>query len=119
MYEFEAIKMVYKNKYEPLSNTQPLAIKELLIPQNHDSLRLYHDQNKIKIPNYYKKDHCFYNMINVWNNSSDEARMAGNIWSLKRILKNKFIHSLEPCGTRNCKICQIDENKDYQIYMSV
>ena len=119
MYDFEAIKMVYKNKYEPLSNTQPLAIKDLLIPHNHDSIRLYHDQNNIKIPDYYKKNHCFYNMINVWNNSSGEARMAGNIWSLKRSLKSELTQSLQPCVIRNCKICQIDENRDYQKYMQL
>ena len=59
MYEYEAIKVIYKYKQEPLSDTLPLAIKELIIPQNHESIRLYQDQNKIKIPRSYKYGHSF------------------------------------------------------------
>ena len=118
MYEYEAIKMIYKNKQEPPSDTLPLAIKELIIPQNHESIRLYQDQNKIKIPRSYKYGHSFYNMITTWNNSNPDARMAGNIWSLKKYLKDDFIQSLPMCRTKECNICKLDENKDYQKYMT-
>ena len=118
MYEYEAIKMIYKFKQEPLSDTQPLAIRELIIPQNHESIRLYQEQNKIRIPNSYKYGHSLYNMIRLWNNSNPDARIAGNIWSLKKLLKNDFIQSLPTCHTKDCNICKLDEDKDYQKYMT-
>ena len=119
MYQAEAIKMVYKNWTEHLSDTQPVAIRDLIIPSSEDNARIYLNQNKIKIPSVYKKGACFYNMINVWNNSSPDARNSGNLWSLKKFIKDDFIQSLPLCHAKKCNICALDENKDYPKYMSI
>ena len=119
LYEAEAIKMVYKNWTEQLCDSQPIAIRDLIIPSSENNARIYQNQNKIKIPSAYRKGQAFFNMINAWNKSNPDARNAGNHWSLKQILKDEFIQSLPTCHAKKCNICLIDENKDYQKYMSI
>ena len=107
---------------EPHSKSQPKSLKELLIPEQKEteteSQRIYQNQNRIKIPNSYKKDDILYKIINCWNNAGSNVRNAGNQWSLKKALKEEFISSLPECNGRNCNICLLDANKDYHQYMS-
>ena len=122
LFESEAIKLMFKNMREPHSKSQPKSLKELLIPEQKEteieSQRIYQNQNRIKIPNSYKKDDILYKIINCWNNAGSNVRNAGNQWSLKKALKEEFISSLPECNGRNCNICLLDANKDYHQYMS-
>ena len=113
LYETESIKLVYKNMLDPSSNDQPIAIKNLLITQNHDSARLYGNQNKIKIPSHYKKTHGFFNILEQWNKCRPEFKTCGNLWSLKRMLKEEFLQSIPVCGIKNCSTCLLDREKNY------
>ena len=119
LYESECCKLVYKHKYDPSCNEQPIAIGELLKSEQHNSSRLYDDLNKIKIPSSYKSDHCFYQIINTWNQMDNDVKMSGNLWSLKRRLKEEHIQSLQQCNINNCSICKLDKNRNYQKYMSI
>ena len=119
LYESECCKFVYKHKYDPSRNEQPIAIGELLNSEQHNSSRLYDDLNKIKIPSSYKSDHCFYQIINTWNQMDNDVKMSGNLWSLKRRLKEEQIQSLQQCDINNCNICKLDKNRNYQKYMSI
>ena len=46
LYESECIKMVFKNKFDPSLDAQPIAIRELFDVPESDSDRLYNDQKK-------------------------------------------------------------------------
>ena len=76
LYESESIKMVYKYKFDPASEVLPIAIRQLINLPSANSNRLYNDQNKIKIPSEDKKEHCFYNIIDCWNNCDPTLKMA-------------------------------------------
>ena len=41
LYDAEAIKMVYKNWTEELSDIQPIAIRDLIIPSSENNARIY------------------------------------------------------------------------------
>ena len=118
LYNKECIKMVFKNKFDPMSINQPTAIRELFMTKENNRARLYKNMNKIKIPSYYKKENCLYNIIDNWNSSDPEIKDSGNLWILKKKLKQCYLNSLPICDHINCKTCQLDENKDYEKYMS-
>ena len=118
LYESECTKLVFKYKSDPSANNQPIAIKELLIKKTHDSTRIYDDLYKIKIPSSYKYEHCMYQIINNYNNSNLEAKMCGNLWSLKRKIKEDCLQSLRKCEINNCNICLLDNWRNYEKYMS-
>ena len=107
--------MVFKNKFDPSHDAQPIAIRELFDLPDTDSDRLYNDQKKIKIPSQYKKGHCLFNIIKCWNDS--KLKQAGNLFSLKKLIKLEFTKS-PPCPIKNCNICLLDAKKDYKKYMS-
>ena len=92
----------------------PLIILGIQI--NND--RLYENQFKIKIPDIYKKRNCFYSILTHWNNCNTDFKMAGNIFSLKQMIKNEFTQSYKPCSIKNCQICELDEERCYETYMS-
>ena len=117
LYEMETIKFIFKNTNELTRHQQPEAIKEIIFKSQKTRTRLSNDPNKIRIPNEYKKDHCFYNMIDTWNKSKNEYKMAGNLWSLKTMLKNDYANDIELCKMENCETCKIDQKRDYSRYM--
>ena len=117
LYESECIKLVFKNKLDPSSELQPIAIKKLLINENQESSRIYGSNNRIKIPSHYKSDHCMYQIIKKFNNANNELKECGNLWSLKRMLKEEFLQSLPKCEINNCNICMLDNRRNYEKYM--
>ena len=117
LYESECIKLVFKNKLDPSSELQPIAIKKLLINENQESSRIYGSNNRIKIPSHYKSDHCMYQIIKKFNNANNELKECGNLWSLKRMLKEEFLQSLPKCEINNCNICMLDNRRNYERYM--
>ena len=118
LYETECTKLVFKNKFDPSYMDQPLAVRELINFPDSNIDRLYADKNRIKIPNHYKNGHCFYNILNSWNNSDNDYKMAGNLYSLKKMIKEDITNSHPPCTIKNCHICDLDKGRCYQRYMS-
>ena len=106
--------MAFKNKFDPMSINQPTAIRELFMTKENNRARLYKNMNKIKIPSYYKKENCLYNIIDNWNSSDPEIKDSGNLWILKKKLKQCYLNYLPICNHINCKICLLDEKKDYE-----
>ena len=82
LYQIECTKLVFENKLDPSSDLQTIAIKKLLINNDQESSRLY-ENYRIKIPSHYKFQYCMYQIINNFNNTNDNIKMCGNIWSLK------------------------------------
>ena len=118
LYEVESIKMVYKYKFDPAFGELPIAIRELINLPSTNSNRLYNDQNKIKIPSEYKNGHCFYNIIDCLNNCDPTLKMAENLYSLKKMIKEEFPKATSPCNVINCKICQLDLGRNYSYCMT-
>ena len=120
IYEKEAVKFVYKNKLELLQSLQPKAIKDLINPNVPivKATRAARDFTKIKINKDYKKGQCIYNLLDIWNKADINHKNAGNLWWLRRQQKIDFIDSIETCMVKNCKTCEIDENRNYEKYMN-
>ena len=76
------------------------------------------DQNKIRIPHKYRKGNCLYKLIDTWNKSNNDYKMAGNDWSLKKMIKSNILDNLEICAQKNCEICKFDASRDFIKYMS-
>ena len=52
-----------------------------------------------------------------WNNTKSDLRMAGNLFSLKKMITEKFTNIKTKCEVNNCYICNIDKNRNYEKYM--
>ena len=110
---------MYKYKFNP--NSQPKAIYDLIFNNSnikHRNTRESNDQNKIRIPHKYRKGNCLYKLINTWNKSNNDYKMAGNDWSLKKMIKSNILDNLEVCAQKNCEICKFDASRDFIKYMS-
>ena len=79
--------------------------------------RFYDDESKVRISHQYKKGQVIYNLLSNWNHSSANQRFAGNLWSLKNIIREEINNELKPCETKNCFMCKLDKNVDYSRYM--
>ena len=113
------MKFVFAYISDTTKDLQPKAIRKILF-QNAEitrNTRLYDDESKIKINHEYKKGQAIYNLINVWNNGRSKFRFAGNIWSLKNMIRDEINNELKPCTTKDCYICQLDHWKKYENYM--
>ena len=98
---------------------QPKAIHDIIF-QNaiiFKNTRFYDDESKIRIPHAYRKGQAIYNLISKWNNTKHELRFAGNLWSLKKMIRMEVNDNLLPCTTKNCFTCQLDKNREYSHYM--
>ena len=118
-YETEAMKFVFAYISDTTKDLQPKAIRKILF-QNAEitrNTRLYDDESKIKINHEYKKGQAIYNLINVWNNGRSKFRFAGNMWSLKNMIRDEINNELKPCTTKDCYICQLDHWRKYEYYM--
>ena len=116
LYQSECTKLVFIHKLDPSSDLQPIAIKNLLINDEQKSSRLY-GNNKIKIPSHYKFEHCMYQIIKRFNNTNDNVKMCGNVWSLKKMLKEEALETLKECDINDCNICKLDKWRNYERYM--
>ena len=118
-YETEAIKFVFMNLSDTSRHVQPKAIQEILFKSSESgrNTRLHDDESKIKIHHEYKKGQAFYNIINEWNKTKTDHRMAGNLWSLKKMLKDSVLEELNICTRKNCTTCELDSKWNYERYM--
>ena len=122
IYENEALKFVFKNTSVLSSYHQPVAIRDILLQNtNHRQIRTRFDDDdtKIRINNQYTKGQAIFDILDIWNNASYDIRNAGNLFSLKRMLKNKINTDMNECTTENCYSCRIDVHRDYSKYMKI
>ena len=119
LYETEATKFVFMHISDTTKDQQPKAIHNILFQKTAITryTRLYDDESKIKINHEYRKGQAIYNLLDTWNNAKSDLRMAGNLFSLKKMIRNEFIHKIKPCLNKNCYICQLDKWKNYEKYM--
>ena len=75
---------------------------------------MYDDETTIKIHHDYVKGHCMYNLTDQWNNADYDLKMAGNLWSLRTMIKSKMIDTIEAGSMKNCYNCNLDKNKNYK-----
>lgn len=119
LYETEAIKFMLKYKNEIYTDLQPLAIKKIILKTDTSrNTRSKNDKDlKIHIKNVHKTGQCIFNLFSTWNNTKSDLRMAGNLFSLKKMIKEKFTDTKTQCEVNNCYICNIDKNRNYEKYM--
>jgi hypothetical protein len=118
MYEEEAIKFVFKY-INDTNKEQPKAIETLFFKQKtiHRNLRSYDDESKIKINDQYRKGQCLFNLLDTWNKTDFSTKSAGNVWSLKLMLKEKLSNDVRTCHKKKCFACALDSKRNYESYM--
>ena len=118
-YETEATKFIFQYISDNTKDQQPKAIREILFQDSEKSreTRFYDDESKVRISHQYKKGQVIYNLLSSWNQTSANQRFAGNLWSLKNIIREEINNELNPCETKNCFMCNLDKNVDYSRYM--
>ena len=47
--------------------------------------------------NNFKAGQCMFNLIDTWNKTKKQYRMAGNLWSLKNMIKEETLNEIKPC----------------------
>ena len=122
LYEHEAIKFVFKNVSETSASSQPVAIRDILIHNNDCTqiqTRFDDDVTKIRIKSQFRKGQCMFSLLNTWNCANSDLRNAGNLFSLKLMLKNEINQELNECAKKDCFSCKIDANRDYSKYMKI
>ena len=119
IYETEATKFVFQYVSDTTKELQPKAIHDIIF-QNaviFKNTRFYDDESKIRIPHAYRKGQAIYNLLSNWNSIKPDLRFAGNLWSLRKMIRIEVNNNLLPCTTKNCFTCQLDKNRDYTCYM--
>ena len=63
----------------------------------------------------YKAGQCIYNLIDTWNKTKKQYRMAGgNIWSLKNMIKEESLNEIKLCTLKQCYMCNLDKHVNYE-----
>ena len=118
IYKCETLKFVFKYKNELTKKEQPRALSEIF---NHEikNKKTRQNKNKTNIPikKEYKKDQVAYSLIKTWNDSENDLKNSGNLWSLKQQLKENIKNNIMNCNTNKCYQCKIDKNRNYENYM--
>ena len=78
---------------------------------------MYDDEAKNKIDGQFHKGQCFYNLLDNWNNTDQETKLAGNMFSLKQMLNEKMNNEIELCKMKSSFQCDIDSGRNYSLYM--
>ena len=121
LYEHEAIKFVFKNFSELSAMSQPVAIRDILLNNSEKTkylTRFDDDTTKIR-PKNHKTGQCVFSLITKWNNANSNLRNAGNLFSLKRMLKNESNLNIKECMQKECFSCKVDEKRDFAKYMKI
>ena len=118
VYKEEATKFVLKY-INDINKEHPRAIERILFKGNLDKrgIRAYDDESKIKIHHDFKKGNCIFNILDAWNQNDKNIRMAGNTYSLKKMLDEKIEEEATKCEIKNCFSCKIDAGRNYESYM--
>ena len=121
LYEHEAIKFVFKNFSELSAMSQPVAIRDILLNNSEKTkylTRFDDDTTKIR-PKNHKTGQCVFSLITKWNNANSNLRNAGNLFSLKRMLKNELSLNIKECMQKECFSCKVDGKRDFAKYMKI
>ena len=111
-------KTAVKYKNELTKNEQPKALNEIFNNETTNrKTRQSKNKNNIQIKKEYKKDQAAYSLIKTWNESENDLKNSGNLWSLKRQIKEKIKENIKPCTTKKCYQCTIDKHIKYENYM--
>ena len=43
--------------------------------------------------------------------------MAGNLWSLKKMIKEESLNEIKLCTEKKCYMCNLDKHVNYEIRM--
>ena len=62
----------------------------------------------------YKAGQCIYNLIDTWNKTKKQYRMAGNIWSLKNMIKEESLNEIKLYMVKKCYMCNLDKHVNYE-----
>ena len=115
LYENEAVKFVYKYVSELYKYDQPLAIRKIILnASKNERTRLHDDKSKIKMKNNFKAGQCMFNLIDTWNKTKNQYRMAGNLWSLKKMIKEEVLNEIKLCTAKKCYMCNLDKHVNYE-----
>ena len=98
---------------------QPLEINKLFKrePISHNT-RLGWNKNKLKINRKYKKGNALYSILSEWNKpENDIYGNLGNIYLVKKVLKEEHINKIKNCDLKKCKLCELDSRRNYKKYM--
>ena len=63
------------------------------------------------------KGQCFFNILDNWNNTNQEIKQAGNLFSLKQMQNEKMNNEIGICKKKSCFQCEIDSGRNYSLYM--
>ena len=118
LYKIEAVKFVYKYMSELDKYDQPMAIRKIILntPKN-ERTRIHDDKSRIKMKSNFKAGQCIFNLINAWNQTNKQNRMAGNFWILKKMIKEEALRKIKKCTVKKCYICNIDKHVSYETSM--
>ena len=115
LYENEAVKFVYKYVSELYIYEQPLAIRKIILNvSKNERTRIHDDKSKIKMKNNFKAGQCMFNLIDTWNKTKKQYRMAGNLWSLKNMIKEEVLNEIKTCTEKKCYMCNLDKHVNYE-----
>ena len=97
---------------------QPLAIRKIIRnTSKNERTRIHDDKSKIKMKNNFKAGQCMFNLIDTWNKTKKQYRMAGNLWSLKKMIKEETLNEIKPCTEKKCYMCNLDKHVNYESRM--
>ena len=110
----------FSDKYvsELYKYDQPLAIRKIIRnTSKNERTRIHDDKSKIKMKNNFKAGQCMFNLIDTWNKTKKQYRMAGNLWSLKKMIKEETLNEIKPCTEKKCYMCNLDKHVNYESRM--
>ena len=103
-FNFESIKLVFKNTNELTRNAQPKAISELILnKKNARSTRLSNNQSKIQMGSKTPGS-LIYKICQSWNETNPVVMACGNYFSFNKMIKTRAIEDIEECNRTNCQM---------------
>ena len=119
IFERDSILMVYKSTTELSKPQQPPEINKLFQSDEKPyNTRLGWNKNKININRNLKHGQAIYNIIKEWNKpENDKYGNLGNQYVCKQELKEDHLNKIKICEQNNCKLCELDINRNYKKYM--
>ena len=88
--------------------------KIILNASKNERTRIHDDKSKIRMKNNFKAGQCMFNLIDTWNKTKNQYRMAGNLWSLKKMIKEEVLNEIKLCTAKKCYMCNLDKHVNYE-----
>ena len=96
----------------------PRALSEIFNQETTNrKTRQSNNKTNIQIEKEYKKDQAAYSLIKTWNDAENDLKNSGNLWSLKKQLKENTKNNIMNCNANKCYQCTIDKHINYKNYM--